>query len=58
MQSGQAQMALLLLIGEFNVRTSKQHEGGMRGKAVVNLVTLSKEVVEVTFEVRKEQNTQ
>jgi len=31
-------MALLLLIGEFNVRTSKQHEGGMREKAVVNKV--------------------
>jgi len=41
MQSNPAQMALLLLIGDFNVRTSKQHEGGMREKAVVNQVTLS-----------------
>jgi hypothetical protein len=36
MQSGQTQMALLLLIGAFNIRTSKQHEGGMRAKAAVN----------------------
>ena len=42
MQSGQTQMALLLLIGEFNIRTSKQYEGGMRAKAVVNLITLSR----------------
>ena len=42
LQPGQAQMALLLLIGEFNGRTSKQHEGGIRAKAVVKLVTLSR----------------